>query len=181
MNKFENNVEGNDELRQVSPHRVNPKAIIMAIVLFALIVVGMFTFAFMKKSEIQEEATADTVEQSAPDVKYAFITRVDAKHYYIDGVHTLVGEIPMPTPCDLLEASVIVAESFPEQIMVDFTVLNNAEFCTQAITPQRFKVTAPASEQATFSARFMGRSIELNLIPPEEGEVPADFELFIKG
>ena len=87
----------------------------------------------------------------------------------------------MPTPCDLLESSAVVAESFPEQIMIDFSVLNNAEFCSQVITPQRFKVTAPASEKATFSAKFMGRDVELNLIPAEPGEVPDDFELFIKG
>ncbi|MFT5850005.1 MAG: hypothetical protein ACI9H6_000834 [Patiriisocius sp.] len=161
-------------------HRMNRKAIIIAIVLFVLIVAGMFTFAFLKKNEMIEEVQQQT-EEPKTEVKYAAITRVDATHFYADGVHTLVGEILMPTPCDLLEAEVMVAESLPEQIFVDFSVLNTADFCAQTITPQRFKVTAPASEEATFTAKFMGRAVELNLIPAGSGETPDDFELFIKG
>lgn len=87
----------------------------------------------------------------------------------------------MPTPCDLLESSARVAESFPEQIMINFSVINNADFCAQVVTAQRFKVSATASPEATFSAQFMGRPVELNLIPAGAGETPDAFELFIKG
>jgi len=180
MDQFKNNIEGSS-VQSPSLHRVSRRAIVVAIVFFALIVVGMFTFAFLKKTEIEEEAISVTQEQPAAEVKYASITRVDAKHFYIGGVHTLVGEIPMPTPCDLLESDVMVMESYPEQIAIDFNVINNAKFCEQIITPQRFKVSAPASVKATFSAKFMGRVVELNLIPATEGETPDEFELFIKG
>ena len=87
----------------------------------------------------------------------------------------------MPTPCDLLEAEARVMESFPEQVVVDFSVLNNAEFCAQQVTPARFMVSFTASENASISALFMGRAVELNLMPPAEGGTPDDFELFIKG
>lgn len=180
MNEFGN--ENGDRMSQPpSNHRVNRRAIVVAIVLFALIVVGMFTFAFLKKTEIQEEAVSEIQEQPAAEVKYASITRIDATHYFIDGLHTLVGEVPMPTPCDLLESSAVVMESYPEQIAIDFNVINNARFCEETVTPQRFKVSAPASAEATFSAKFMGRTVNLNLIPAAEGETPGDFELFIKG
>lgn len=159
---------------------LSKRAIIMAIVLFGLVVAGMFTFTFMKKAEYDQEPVAE-VEEPQQEVKYASISRVDAKHFFEDGVHTLVGEIPMPTPCDLLQADAIVAESFPEQVTIDFSVINNAEFCAQVITAQRFKVSAIASEAAIFSARLEGREIELNLIPAAPGESPEDFELFIKG
>jgi len=160
---------------------MNQRAVIMTIVLFFLIVLGMFTFAFLKKTEI------DSAEQQKPSLdeqanaKYSDITRVDAKHFYIDGVHTVVGELEMPTPCDLLESGSIVAESYPEQITLDFKVTNNAEFCAQVITPQRFKVSATASENASFSALFQNRVIELNLVEASPDETPEDFELFIKG
>lgn len=181
MNQFGNNVDGDNKV-PTSPHRVSKRAVTIAIVIFALIVVGMFTFAYLKKGELEDVNPQQKEDQAVlAEVKYAAITRVDAKHYLIDGVHTLVGEILMPTPCDLLESSVSVAESFPEQVMIDFSVINNAEFCAQVITPQRFKVTATVSPDATFSARFMGRSIDLNLIPAAAGEMPEDFELFIKG
>lgn len=181
MNQFEKNDDTPVSGNELSPHRVSKKAVVSTIVLFALIVAGMFTFAFLKKNEIEQEVISDTIEQPMPDDKYASITRVDAKHYFIDGVHSLVGEIPMPTPCDLLEADAIVRESYPEQIAINFTVINTAEVCDQIITPQRFKVSASASETATFSATFMGRLVELNLIPAGAGETPDEFELFIKG
>ena len=156
---------------------MNRRAIMLTIALFAVIVVGMFVFAFMERD--QKDADMDT--DQVADARYENITRVDGKHFYIDGVHTVVGEIALPTPCDLLEGSARVAESMPEQITIEFDVVNNAEFCAQMITPQRFKVSSSASEDATFSAMFEGRPIELNLVEAEAGETPDEFELFIKG
>lgn len=180
MDQYTHNETDRQQFKQ-KPHKVNRKAIIVAILLFGLIVVGMFVFAFLKKAEIQNNTVNTATEESKAEVKYAAITRVDAKHFYTDGVHTLVGEVTMPTSCDLLEARVTVAESYPEQIGVNFTVINTTEFCPQTPTAQRFKVSATASADAMFSALFMGREVELNLIPAAEGESPDDFELFIKG
>lgn len=159
---------------------MNQKAIVMIIAIFILLVAGMFGFAYLKKAEVAEPI-ADENTQGEEEVKYASITRITAKHFFEDGVHTIAGEIPMPTPCDLLEVDARVMESFPEQVVFDFNVVNNAEFCAQVVTAQRFKVSASASDEATFRATFMGRDVELNLIPAEEGETPDDFELFIKG
>lgn len=162
---------------------MSQKSIILIVTLFALIIGGMFMYAHLKQAELQEVVPMNENEETIETevVPYADITRVDAKHYFIDGTHTLVGEINFPTPCDLLEADAIVMESFPEQVLIDFNVINNAESCAQVVTAQRFKVDATASAEATFRARFMGRDIELNLIPAAEGEVPEDFEVFIKG
>ncbi len=158
---------------------MNQKIIVSAVIAFILVVVGMFLFAFLHTQE--PAPVGEDSDTTVTEDPYAYITRVTAKHFFIDGVHTLVGEIDMPTPCDLLESSAMVAESFPEQVRVDFSVVNTADMCAQVITPQRFKVTATASEQAVFHATFMGRPIELNLVPAEAGETPDDFELFIKG
>lgn len=152
----------------------------LIVTLFALIVAGMFVFAYLKRQEVVAPAPTVTVEEPV-SVPYADITRIDAKHYFIEGLHTFVGEVPFPTPCDLLEADSTVMESYPEQIRLDFTVINNAEACAQVVTAQRFVVTARASEAATVTATFMGRPVELNLIPAAPGERPEDFELFIKG
>lgn len=153
------------------------------IVIFGLVVVGMFGFAYMKQQEIKNEAgspAGDTNTLAA--TPYDYITRIDAKHFFEDGTHTLVGSIDMPTPCDLVEVTnVLIAESYPEQVTVEFSVINNADTCTQVITPQRFLVTFDAFEEASIDAHFMGRDVDLNLIPPAPGESPDDFELFIKG
>lgn len=162
-------------------HPEHRKGVIIAVVLFILIIAGMFVFAYLKKVEQEVVEVPDANVEDQEITPYDYITRVDGTHYYIDGVHTVVGEIPMPTPCDLLEADAIVAESYPEQVSINFNVINNAETCTQVITPARYKVEATASPEATFSANFMGRNVELNLTPAPEGETPEDFEVFIKG
>lgn len=161
-------------------HHMKNHAVVTAVVLFALIVVGMFVYAFLKKSELQEgeEPSVVTTPTAGP---YDHITRIDAKHFFIDGKHTLTGEIMMPTPCDLINWDASVAESMPEQATVMFDVVNNAETCAQVLTPQRFSVDFVASEKAIIRATLEGREVELNLIPAAEGESPEDFELYIKG
>ncbi len=157
------------------------RTIILIVVLFALIIAGMFTFAWLKKTETTKtnvEPTTAIVEKPVP---YEDITIINAKHFFDQGTHTFVGEIDMPTPCDLVDVNAIVAESYPEQITLNFTVINNADACVQKVTAARFMVTANASEAATTQATFMGRPIQLNLIPPLPGESAQDFELFIKG
>jgi len=161
---------------------MDKRSIIAIICFFVLLVAGMFVFAFMKKSEITEEQQVQqTDSEPEPAVEYASITRIDGKHYFIDGVHTVVGEIPMPTPCDLVEVNTEVEESSSETVVLNFNVINNADYCAQVVTPQRFSASAQASEEANFSANFMGREVQLNLIPALPGETPEEFELFIKG
>src|SRR3989338_5561641 len=120
---------------------MNQRAIITAIILFALVVVGMFTFAYLKRAELakQQLLTEEVVDVSTA---YDYITRIDAKHFFVDGVHTIAGEIPMPTPCDLIDPTAIVAESFPEQVTIDFNIINNSDSCAHVVTDQRFKVSA---------------------------------------
>ena len=158
---------------------MNQRTIILIVTLFVLVVVGMFGYAYLKKAEVTPEQSTVIVEEE--EVPYPDVTRIDAKHYFIDGKHTFVGQVQLPTTCDLLEADSVVMESFPEQIRLDFNVINNAEACAQVVTEQRFSVSAEASSEATVTATFMGRDIELNLVPASEGETPEEFELFIKG
>ena len=153
---------------------------IVAFGILALIVVGMFGFAYLKKTEISEAPTAQP-EPIPVDGPYASITRIDAKHFFILPTHTVAGEILMPTPCDLLNWSTRVQESMPETIYIDFDIVNHAESCEQTPTTQRFMVSFDASENAVIKATLEGRAVELNLIPAAEGETPEDFELFIKG
>lgn len=157
------------------------KSIVLVVVLFALLIIGMFVFAQLKNNEINEGVPPVFEKSKEKDIPYADITRIDAKHYFINGKHTFVGEINLPTPCDLLNTDILIMESYPEQVELQFSVINNTSTCVQSISTQRFKIEANVSPEATFSAWFMGREVALNLIPAAEGEVPEDFELFLKG
>jgi len=159
---------------------MDKRTMILVVTLFSLIVVGMFVFAYLKRAELVQAPVAEApIDEEV--VMYPGITRIDAKHFIIDGVHTFAGEVVMPTPCDLVEVDAVVRESFPEQINLAFSVINNSEMCAQVLTTQRFMTSVNASPEAVVSATFMGRAIELNLIPALDGESPAEFELFIKG
>ena len=149
---------------------------------FILLISGMFIYAHLKEKELEQpDSSQNPTEKPAEVDMYAYIDRVDAKHYYIEGTHTFVGEIVLPTPCDLLEVNSVVRESYPEQVTLEFTVINNSNDCAKQLTNQRYKTEVTASEEASFTATFMGREIVLNIIPAAEGELPEDFELFIKG
>lgn len=159
---------------------MDKRTIILIITVFVLIVAGMFTFAYLKKTELAEPTAMPTNVEEI-ETPYASITRIDAKHFFINGKHTFVGSVEVPTPCDLLTAESEVRESMPEQVELKFSIINNSENCVQAITDMRFKVEANASKEAVITASFMGRKVELNLIPAQSGETPDEFELYIKG
>lgn len=179
----ENNTTKSNYSTHTAHHTMKQRAVVIIIILFVLIVLGMFSFAYLKSKESTQSVNKadNATPPAAQEDRYSYISRVDAKHYYIDGEHTVVGEIPMPTPCDLLQTDAVVAESYPEQITIRFSVINTADFCSETITPARFKVSAEASKDAKFYATFQNRTIELNLIEALEGESPDDFEVFLKG
>lgn len=158
--------------------------ITIAAIIFVLIVVGMFTYAYLKKNELEQpqvDQPAATSPEAPIENPYAHITRVTAKHFFIEDTHTLAGEIMLPTACDLLEPEVVVMESYPEQVHIDFQIINTTGDCPPQATPQRFKVSFVASESAQIRATVAGNPVTLNRIPAAAGETPDDFELFIKG
>ena len=160
---------------------MDKKNTIIGGVILILVIAGMFAFAYIKKQELEKIEPLPQQQNTQPQTAYDSVTRIDAKHFFINGTHTLVGEISLPTPCDLLNWTSRVAESQPEQVTIEFSVVNNAESCAAVITQQRFKLSFDASKDATMKALFMDREVELNLIPGGPGETPDDFELFIKG
>jgi hypothetical protein len=161
---------------------MNNKSIVVAVVIFILIVAGMFVFAYLKQAEapaqLPEATNTPVVLETAP---YVNITQITAKHFFIDGIHTIAGEMLVPTPCDLLSwDSRIVGQPSP-RATINFTILNSAETCAQTVTPARFMVTFMGAEDIAIEATFQGKPINLNLIAPAEGETPEEFETFIKG
>lgn len=159
---------------------MNKSSIILIVILFILVIVGMFMFSSFKNEEIQNTNPEENIEPNE-QAEVPTPKRIDAKHFYIDSKHTFVGEMVMPTPCDLLDVSAVVMESYPEQVRLDFKVVNTSENCAQVLTNQRFSVEAIASEEAKITATFNDEPAELNLIPAGTGETPEEFEIYIKG
>jgi hypothetical protein len=152
------------------------KHIVASVVIVTLLVGGMFFYTYLKKNEMSQKLpVANNPTLIDP---YAAITRIDAKHFYSEEKHTLVGEIPMPTQCDLLDWKTRARSS---DLVVDFVVINNSSDCAEVVTPQRFKAILVGGKDIPISATLNGREVILNLIPGKADETPDDYELFIKG
>lgn len=84
-------------------------------------------------------------------------------HTYEDGLHRLEGELTVPTPCHEVDIETRIAESYPEQVMIDFTIVPPEEgrVCTQVLTDKRFTVEYRASEDAIINAALNGESVVL--------------------
>ena len=156
------------------------KNIIIAGIILVMIIIGMFVFTYLKKSEMNQ-AENTPITKTDTNVPYGDITRIDAKHFFQNGTHTIVGEMQMPTPCDLLNWSTRILEGKPQLAIVDFTVVNHTDSCALVVTTQRFKVSFDAEEHADIQATLEQRKIDVNLIPAKDGETPDDYELFLKG
>ncbi len=91
---------------------------------------------------------------------------------FSDGVHTITGEITLPTPCYQFSYDAIVAESFPEQVTLNFKVEppDADVMCIQVVATKEFTIEVSASEQARFSARINGQPIDVEIEKVEVAE-----------
>lgn len=104
--------------------------------------------------------TTDPLGQQNPTSPAAVI---NTTHTYSDGTHAYEGVLTTPTPCHQLQTQAIVRESFPEQVVIEFTVKPSNVMCIQVLAEQPFKVTFSASERARVTATFNGQSAELKV------------------
>ena len=156
---------------------------VWAIIGFVVIVALLFGVSYYISQSSDELKTGESQIGDIDGDVNVDVPRVTitAKHQYRNGTHIIAGEIEVPTPCHLLETNVIIKESFPEQVTVQFEVGTQAEICAQVITSARFKVEFKVSENARISGTLNGKPVILNLIEASSEEDLDKFELFIKG
>jgi len=159
------------------------RTIILLMILLLVLVAGMFAFTHFKKQTLNEPETEiinDVDGQVAGDDAFG-IQRIDVKRFFENGTHTLVGEITLPTPCHNLSVDTVIAESMPEQVLLNFTTETTAEMCAQVLTSRRFQVEVAVDRLAAFRASLNGVPIELNIVEANPGETLDDIEDFFKG
>lgn len=152
-----------------------------------LAVIGFIVISFQKTTlDTNPPLPADTASTTAWENTPAEViatpkTVITAKHAFKTGVHTIAGEVPLPTPCDILETSAIASADM-KQVVVEFTSsVKSGDKCPLDITPARFKVTVKANKDAIISAMLNGKPVTLNLIEAGANENLDNFELYIKG
>ncbi len=160
----------------------------MGIIILA--VAGYAFISFQKSSLLdtgpatynaESQASTTAWENTPAEIVVTQKTVVTAKHAYLKGEHTVAGEVPLPTACDILDSSAIVSADKKQVLVQLASRIATGEKCTPNITPARFKVTAVANKDAVITATFNGQQVTLNLIEAVPGENLDNFELYIKG
>lgn len=83
---------------------------------------------------------------------------IPATKSYQNGVYTLSGTLSLPTPCHELKTDTRIAESYPEQVTIEFTVVDTGAICVQVIDERPWSVQARVSSEATFRAVVNGQA-----------------------
>ncbi len=154
-------------------------AITTSTILIILVIAGAFYYLAPDSVRFWDNQTAAVIE--ADDTIPSPHETITAKHQYKNGKHIIAGEVNLPTPCNILTTTAQIAESFPEQVTINFDSTSSGEACAQVMTKNRFKIEFTASENAVIKARWNGQPVELNLIPVGANEDLTNFEVFIKG
>lgn len=156
-------------------------AIVAGIIALVFVVGGVLYWQTISPFSAKNQTASVIGSQLAQSVTEPVHETITAKHQYKNGGHIVAGEVNMPTPCHILTTNVRVAESFPEQVTIDFVSTTNAEICAQVVTPARFRVNFKASGQAVIKATWNGEPVVLNLIQVSADENLDDFQIYMKG
>lgn len=143
------------------PHILKHKGVIGAVIVLLILIFGMAVFAYLERIELESRSPNNITTSNNPDS--AHISKITAEHYFIDGRHTLIGEITFPTSCEILNWNTSIAESYPEQVTVNFSTVSYTSECAPAINVQPFQVEFEASENASIRAQFNKEPIELEI------------------
>lgn len=159
--------------------------IIAGIIIFS--VIGFIAISFQKSTldsnPLNSADTASTTawENTPAEVIATPKTVITAKHAYRKNLHIIAGEVPLPSACEILEATAVSSADKQQVIIQLLSSIKSGEKCPSDITPARFKVEAKANKDATLSATYNGQPVTLNLIEAGPDEDLDNFELYIKG
>lgn len=142
---------------------MNKGGIIFILGILLFFIIGGMLFLSSKKEGEQNILT----NRVHPDDSGGIANRdfVPIGHSYMNGTHTFSGKIMLPTPCHQLFSDVQIAESFPEQVVINFTITNKTEKCAQVITPEPFNVSFQASESAVVRMTLNGKEMAYRNVP----------------
>ena len=139
--------------------------------LFLIIILGVFLVFALRWVGNTDDSQAPLNNNELPAT---IPEKITAAHTFAEGMHKIKGSLSLPNPCWQMTINAVIAESFPEQVTLDFTLTppDKDIACIQVIDDRSFEATFPASEQASISARINDNAIPLDLknLTPEEFE-----------
>lgn len=163
----------------MNPNRLNTPVVATVAV---LVIVALAFFAYLIFRQSEERTVVDEAPESDTEDQTGMETRLIAKHEYSNGEHIVAGEFNLPTPCHLLTVEPHFINDDQRNVELQYSLfLEEGEVCAQVITPQKYRVTFSAPEDAGISASLNGVPAVLNLVDVPEGEDIETFDEYYKG
>lgn len=156
----------------------NAKTILGIAIVVILIAIGTTYYFSTRDNDITPPLNQNPNGSGA--VLPAETQTITAEHAFRSGTHIVAGSISVPTPCDSLDVTARVMESFPEQVVLDFKTTSSDDVCVQVVSDRRFKLDFKASENASIRATMNGNPANLKLVPASYDSL-LSFDIFIKG
>ncbi len=164
---------------------MDKKSSIIIALTVVVALIGIFVISLQSTTVDTRDAelasTTAWLNTKAENIDVPTRATVTAKHAFLDGAHTVAGEIPLPTPCHILESSALTSGDKKSVLITLSSSIKAGDICAEVITPARFKVSAKADKSAVISATLNGQPVTLNLIEAGPNENLDNFELYIKG
>jgi hypothetical protein len=156
------------------------KTISIIIVILLVIVIVMAVKSLLEKEPVTNSDNISPERQEAiEEGDNRPEDTLNVKRQHIDGTHTFVGTIILPTPCNSYNAEVVSGN--PAEIKITINELGPAETCIAVTDPRDFKVSYQAPFEQEFIITINGTEYNLNLFEVPEDENIDTVELYIKG
>ncbi|HEY4479019.1 MAG TPA: hypothetical protein VI981_01515 [Candidatus Paceibacterota bacterium] len=150
------------------------------VIILCVIAVALIGWGFYYSNKVKNSEEVVTQEPPKEDGSELAVT-VNTKHQYKNGVHTLAGQMDMPTPCHLLESKATKDTVQTSKFAIEFTSTEKGGGCIDVITPRPFKVSFEGPKDIELKATLNGKSIKLNLFEVKPNEDLDAFEINVKG
>lgn len=151
------------------------KLILIISILIAILLIIFFATRFQGGDEPQPVETAPfEVDENG------LVTKLNVKRQYKDGIHTIVGEIEVPTPCHSVSATALKGEG--NTVFIDVaSVKDGDEVCVEVISSETFIVSFEADQDVMVTGTVNGNPVDFNIFEVGENELLEDKTLYFKG
>lgn len=158
---------------------MNKKATTIAIVLFALIVAGMFVASYILRQKVNKDDKVPTVTSEEITVPM----RINGVHTFKNGKHTVLAELETNSTCSLVESKADVTTGIKDEAVINLTIVKSSDTtCEERPTMRRFLVSFDAGVDARITARVDSKDAILNLIEQDPGKtLDINDDFFFKG
>ena len=134
------------------------RLIVLGVIIVAIL--GMY-YLFYSQEVVAPIKEIDETVVTAPEQSAPIIEEVLIVHGFNKGVHTVSGNLTLPTPCYTLNADVMLSSSTPVVATLHFSSGDAGGMCIQVLDERPFEVSFKAAEDATIKGLWNGTEISL--------------------